>query len=90
MNLLPRNWEWYYAYSSRVGRKLCLLISVRTLPLLRCRHKNPLIHMPCDLHRKTPRRGREAAAPSFIKEIQEEQGGQEVPHDGDTIIPKDA
>jgi hypothetical protein len=51
MNFPPRNWEWYYAYSSRVGGKLCLLISVRTLPLLRCRHKNPPIHMPCDLHR---------------------------------------
>jgi hypothetical protein len=32
----------------------------------------------------------EAAAPSSIKEIQEVQGGQEVPHNGDTIIPKDA
>jgi hypothetical protein len=37
-----------------------------------------------------PQKGREAAAPSFIKEIQEVQGGQEVSHDGDTIIPKDA
>jgi hypothetical protein len=32
----------------------------------------------------------EAAAPSFIKEIQEVQGGQEAPHDGGAIIPKDA
>jgi hypothetical protein len=24
MNFPPRNWEEYYAYSSRVGRKLCL------------------------------------------------------------------
>jgi len=24
MNFPPRNWEGYYAYSSRVGRKLCL------------------------------------------------------------------
>jgi hypothetical protein len=30
-----RNWEGYYAYSSRVERKLCLLIGVRTLPLMR-------------------------------------------------------
>jgi len=38
-----------------------------------------------------PRKGgREAVAPSFIKEIQEEQGGQEAPHDGGAIIPKDA
>jgi len=40
--------------------------------------------------RENPRRGREAAAPSFIKEIQEVQGGQEAPHDGGAIIPKDA
>ncbi len=40
--------------------------------------------------RGNPEKGREAAAPSFIKEIQEVQGGQEVPHDGGTIIPKDA
>jgi hypothetical protein len=36
------------------------------------------------------KKGREAAAPSNIKEIQEVQGGQEAPHDGGTIIPKDA
>jgi hypothetical protein len=30
MNFPPRNWERYYAYSSRVGGKLCLLIGVRT------------------------------------------------------------
>jgi hypothetical protein len=35
-------------------------------------------------------KGREAAAPSLIKEIQEGQGGQEAPHDGGTIIPEDA
>jgi hypothetical protein len=29
MNFLSRNWEGYYAYSSRVGGNLCLLISVR-------------------------------------------------------------
>jgi hypothetical protein len=40
--------------------------------------------------RKNPEKGREAAAPSNIKEIQEVQGGQEAPHDGGAIIPKDA
>jgi len=50
MNFPLRNWEGYYAYSPGVGEKLCLLIGVRTLPLLRSRHKNPSIHMPCDLH----------------------------------------
>jgi len=37
------------------------------------------------LQRKT-QKGKEAAAPSFIKEIV--QQGQEVPHNGGTIIPK--
>jgi hypothetical protein len=37
-----------------------------------------------------PQKGREAAAPSLIKEIQEVQGGQEAPHNGGPIIPKDA
>jgi hypothetical protein len=37
-----RFWDGYYAYSSRVGRKLCLLISVRVLPLLNSRHENLL------------------------------------------------
>jgi len=41
------------------------------------------------LIRKAPRRGREAIAASFIKEIQEVQRGQEAPHNGGTIIPKD-
>jgi hypothetical protein len=36
-----------------------------------------------------PEKGREAAAPSFIKKIQEVQGAQEAPHDG-VAIPKDA
>jgi len=40
--------------------------------------------------RRNPERGREAAAPSNIKEIQEIQGGQEAPHDGDAFNPKDA
>jgi hypothetical protein len=30
-------------YLSRMGGKLCLLVGVRTLPLFRSRHKNPLI-----------------------------------------------
>jgi len=40
--------------------------------------------------RRNPQKGREAAAPSNIKEIQEIQGGQEAPLDGDTSNPKDA
>ncbi len=39
---------------------------------------------------KKPEKGREAAAPSNIKEIQEIQGGQEAPLDGDAINPKDS
>ncbi len=39
---------------------------------------------------KKPEKGREAAAPSNIEEIQEIQGGQEAPLDGDAINPKDA
>jgi hypothetical protein len=46
-----KNWEGYYAYSSRVGGKFCLLIDVRTLPLLRSGHKNPVVNIPCDLQR---------------------------------------
>jgi len=42
------------------------------------------------LFQKKPEKGREAAAPSNIKEIQEIQGGQEAPLDGDAINPKDA
>jgi len=48
-HLICINWEEYYAYASRVGGKLCLLISVRTFPVLRGRHKNPPIHSPHDL-----------------------------------------
>jgi hypothetical protein len=40
--------------------------------------------------RRNPEKGKEAAAPSNIKEIQEIQGGQEAPLDGDAINPKDA
>jgi hypothetical protein len=36
---------------------------------------------------KDPQQGRGAAAPSNIREI---QGGQEAPHNGGTINPKDA
>jgi hypothetical protein len=39
---------------------------------------------------KDPQQGREAAAPSNIREIQEIHGGQEAPHNGDAISPKDA
>ncbi len=45
MTFSPTNCEGYYAYSSRVEGKLCLLIDVITLSLLR-RHKNPPIHKP--------------------------------------------
>jgi hypothetical protein len=42
INFLPKNQEGYYAYSLRMGEKLCLLVvGVRTLPLLRNTHKNP-------------------------------------------------
>jgi hypothetical protein len=51
MNFPPRNWEGYYANSSRVGGKLYLIIGVKTIPLLRGRHKNPPTYKPCDLHR---------------------------------------
>jgi hypothetical protein len=51
MNFPTRNWEGYYAYSSRVEGKLCLLLGVRTLPLFRSRHKNSPIHTPRDLLR---------------------------------------
>jgi hypothetical protein len=40
--------------------------------------------------RKDPKKGKEAAAPLNIKEIQEIQGGQEAPHNGGAISPKDA
>ncbi len=45
MNFPPRNSEGYYAYSSRVGGRLCLIIDVGTLPLLlrSTRHMNPPI-----------------------------------------------
>jgi hypothetical protein len=47
-------------------------------------------HTSGPLLEKKPEKGREAAAPSNIKEIQEIQGGQEAPLDGDAINPKDA
>jgi hypothetical protein len=45
---------------------------------------------PRRLAQKKPEKGKEAAAPSNIKEIQEIQGGQEAPHNGGAINPKDA
>jgi len=54
----------------------------------------PLSRVRCQVRplrcQKKPEKGREAAAPSNIKEIQEIQGGQEAPLDGDAINPKDA
>jgi hypothetical protein len=44
----------------------------------------------CMYRRKDPEKGKEAAGPSNIKEIQEIQGGQEAPHNGGAISPKDA
>jgi hypothetical protein len=52
------------------------------------RYKELLLFSKCP--QKKPREGREATAPSNIKEIQEIQGGQEAPHDGDAFNPKDA
>jgi hypothetical protein len=40
--------------------------------------------------KKDPQKGKEAAAPSNIREIEEIQGGQEAPHNGGAISPKDA
>jgi len=40
--------------------------------------------------RRNLEKGKAAAAPSNIKEIQEIQGGQEAPHNGGAINPKDA
>jgi hypothetical protein len=34
INFSRRNWEGYYAYSSRIGGKLCLFIGVRTLSFI--------------------------------------------------------
>jgi hypothetical protein len=44
----------------------------------------------CGWVEENPEKGREAATPSLIKEIQEVQWGQEAPHNGGAIIPKDA
>jgi hypothetical protein len=43
-----------------------------------------------DVIEKDLEKGKEAAAPSNIKKIQEIQGGQEAPHNGGVISPKDA
>jgi hypothetical protein len=45
---------FFSAYSSRMRVKLCLIVGVRTLSLLKSRHKNPphsFIHTPYDLHK---------------------------------------
>jgi hypothetical protein len=60
--LTPKGWEGNYAYSSRVGGKLCLLLkgereimatyrSKNPRTLLRSGHKNPVINIPFDLQR---------------------------------------
>jgi hypothetical protein len=38
-----KEWEWYYVYFSIGGEKLCLLIGIIFLPLLRSRHNIPPI-----------------------------------------------
>jgi hypothetical protein len=47
MNFIPRNWEGYYAYSSKVGGKLCLFIGVKIVPLPRrvSTTTHPFIHL---------------------------------------------
>ncbi len=42
MNFPPRNWEGSYAYSSRVGGNLCLLLKDERKLMPTCRCKNPL------------------------------------------------
>ncbi len=59
-----------------------------TFEQIMIRYKELLLFSKCP--QKKPREGREATAPSNIKEIQEIQGGQEAPHDGDAFNPKDA
>jgi hypothetical protein len=44
-NIPPLKKEGYYANSSKVGWKLCLIVGTRSLPLLRCGFKDP---PPCD------------------------------------------
>jgi hypothetical protein len=51
MNIPPKNWEGCYASSSRVGGKLCLLVGVRTIPLLKSWHNTPRTHTLHDLSR---------------------------------------
>ncbi len=59
---------------------------IATLKILQYQKRNTFV----DALERKPWEGREAAAPSNIKEIQEIQGGQEAPHDGDAFNPKDA
>ncbi len=35
MNFIPKNWEGYYSYSSKVGGKKCPFIGVKIVPLSR-------------------------------------------------------
>jgi hypothetical protein len=42
INFPPRNWEGYYAYLSRMGGKLCLLVEDGREIMPTCRCKNPL------------------------------------------------
>jgi hypothetical protein len=49
MNIPPTKEEGSYAYSLRVRGRICLIIGVRSFPLL-SRHKNHPLLMPCDLH----------------------------------------
>ncbi len=59
-------------------------------PGIKVIHKVTLSFIPYLLSQKDPQQGKEAAAPSNIREIQEIQGGQEAPHNGGAISPKDA
>jgi hypothetical protein len=51
INFPPINREVYYAFSSRIGGKLSLLVALRTLSLLRSRNKSTPIHSHWDVHR---------------------------------------
>jgi hypothetical protein len=58
----------------------------------RCAQSSPLVLVlsgPLYIG-KDSGKGKEAPAPSHIKEIREMQGGQEAPHNGGAISPKDA
>jgi hypothetical protein len=66
---------------------------MRVIKSQESRHYMPSMNNSINIRRglrKDPQKGRAAAAPSNIKKIQEIQGGQEAPHDGGAINPKDA